>query len=102
MSTAFAYWEHKVKLADQLAEPSAKQSTLCVLVTSKDTAIEWHVVKRTVQELSEYLDKVGWTAEAIASGRHYKRPGFWCSWCDFLSVCLGNKGKVKVTMVQRE
>lgn len=106
-TAANAYQEYEVKLADQLtayqlAEPSAEQSALCVLVKSKDTTIEWHVVKRTAQELSEYLDKVGWTAEAIASGRYYKRPGFWCSWCDFLPVCLGNKGKVKATLVQGE
>ncbi|MBI5762490.1 MAG: PD-(D/E)XK nuclease family protein [Planctomycetes bacterium] len=81
-------------------DPSDQGIALCVLVKSKDTSIEWHVVKRTAKELSEYLAKVGWTAEAIASGRYYKRPGFWCSWCDYLPVCLGNKGKVKATLVQ--
>lgn len=104
-TAAKAYEDHEVKLADQLtayqlAEPSAQQSALCVLIKGKESRIDWHVGKRSPKDLEEYLAKMAITAQAIEAGQYYKRPGFWCSWCDFLPVCLEDTRKVKETLIQ--
>jgi RecB family exonuclease len=95
---------HEVKLSDQLtayklAEPQIEQVALCVLVKTKEPKIEWHVSDRSGQQLTEYLAKVGYVSREIAAGHFYKRPGMWCTWCDFLPVCLGDKKKVEETLV---
>ena len=36
----------------------------------------------------------------ITAGHFYQRPGRWCSYCDFLPVCLGDQQKVHETLVQ--
>lgn len=100
-----SYEEHEVMLSDQLtayqlAEPGAEQAALCVLLKTKEPRIEWHVASRTGDQLLEYLAKVEYIAHEIAAGRFYKRPGKWCSWCDYLPVCTGDSDKVKQTLVQ--
>jgi hypothetical protein len=104
-TAAKAYEDHEVKLADQLtayqlAEPSVEQSALCVLIKGKDARIDWHVSTRGPKDLDEYLTKIAVTAQAIEAGHFYKRPGFWCTWCDFLPVCLEDKRKAKETLIQ--
>ena len=104
-TSAKAYEKHEVQLADQLtayqlAEPTAEQSAFCCLLKTKDSRIDWHVVRRTPNDLAEYLVKVGLTARAIQDGEFYKRSGFWCAWCDFLPVCLGDQKRVKENLIQ--
>jgi hypothetical protein len=99
-----AYDEHEADMSDQLtayklAEPLAEQLALCVLVKTKAPQIEWHLTNRSGEALTEYLAKVGYVAREIAAGRFYKRPGMWCSWCDYLPVCLGDRQKMDETLV---
>jgi len=100
-----AYGEHETLLSDQLsvyglAEPEAQQAAFCVLVKTKEPRIEWHVTTRGPDQLTEYLAKAGHVAREIASSRFYKRPGMWCSWCDFLPCCLGDTQRVEATLIQ--
>jgi hypothetical protein len=104
-TSASAYGEYEVTLSDrltayQLAEPNAAQSALCVLVKSKEPRTEWHKAHRTGQQLIEYLNKTQLIVREIDAGHFYKRPGKWCSWCDYLPVCVGNTQQVKETLVQ--
>jgi CRISPR/Cas system-associated exonuclease Cas4 (RecB family) len=99
------YEEHTVALSDQLTayflgEPEAKRVALCVLVKTKEPRIEWHFAKRNSDHLKEYLAKVRLVSEDIARGKFYKRAGKWCSYCDFLPVCLGDKKKVQEKLVK--
>lgn len=99
------YASHEVVLADQLTayqlgEPAAAQVALCVFVKSKTPKIEWHVTKRTPGQLMAYLEKAEYVGQQIQTGRFYLRPGRWCSQCDFLPVCLGDKKKVRDTLIQ--
>jgi CRISPR/Cas system-associated exonuclease Cas4 (RecB family) len=99
-----AYDEHEAALADQLtaynlAEPTVAQLALCVLVKTKEPKIEWHMTSRTGTDLSEYLAKLGFVAREITVGRFFRRPGMWCAWCDYLSICLGDHQKAKETLV---
>jgi CRISPR/Cas system-associated exonuclease Cas4 (RecB family) len=95
---------YEAQMSDQLtayklAEPETEQLALCVLVKTKEPQIEWHCVDRTGDQLAAYLAKVGYVAHEIAGGRFYKRPGLWCTWCDYLPVCLGDRKKVQETLV---
>ncbi len=104
-TSAGSYEPHEVLLSDQLtayqlAKPDAQQAALCVLVKTKEPKIEWHVATRQPDQLTEYLGKVGYVAREIASGRFYKRPGKWCSWCDFLPVCTGDQKTEQETLIQ--
>lgn len=104
-STMAAYGEHEVILSDQLssyqlAEPDARQVAFCVLVKTKESRITWQVSSRTPEQLTEYLDKLRLVATAIASSQFYKRPGMWCSWCEFLPVCVGNQKRATETLIQ--
>lgn len=104
-TAAFAYEAHEAALSDQLtayqlAEPEAEQMALCVLVKTKEPRIEWLVEERRPGQLVEFLDKAAYVAGEIAAGRFYKRPGKWCSWCDYLPVCLGNETAVEETLVR--
>ena len=99
------YEEHVAALSDQmtayfLGEPRAEQVALCVLVKTKEPRIEWHFAKRNFEHLKEYLAKIRLVSEDIAGGKFYKRPGKWCSYCDYLPVCLGDKKKVQETLVK--
>jgi RecB family exonuclease len=100
-----AYPEHEVSLADQLtayqlAEPDAEQVAFCVFVKTKEPRIDWYVSRRDGDTLTAYLAKVKHIASEIAAGHFYKRPGRWCSYCDFLPVCLGDEDKIRDTLVQ--
>src|ERR1043166_3453370 len=92
------YEDHEVVLSDQLtayqlAEPDAEQAALCVFVKTKEPQIDWYVSERKPEQGMEYLAKVDYVAREIAAGHFYKRPGKWCSYCDYLPVCLGDEVK---------
>src|SRR6266849_2132035 len=89
-----------IGVVDQVAEPDAEQMALCVLVKTKEPKIEWHVSERNPDDLLDYLAKAGYVAHEIDAGRFYRRPGMWCSWCDFLPVCLRDERKVGETLVR--
>lgn len=98
-----SYDDHEVVLSDQLtayhlAEPQARQSAFCVLVKTKEPRIEWHFSRRTGAQLTEFLAKVEHVARDIAAQRFYKRPGQWCSWCDYLPLCLGDQQRAEETL----
>lgn len=104
-TAASSYAEHEVKLSDQLtayqlAEPEAERMALCVLVKTKDPKIEWHVSERNPADLVEYLAKAGHVAREIGRNRFFKRPGLWCTWCDFLPVCLRDQKTIQETLVR--
>ena len=99
------YDDHEVVLSDQLtaywlADPEAQKVALCVLIKTKEPKIEWHFAERDAGRLAEYLAKVQIVSGDIAAGKFYKRPGKWCSYCDFLPVCLGDEKKVQETLVR--
>ena len=100
-----AYEDHEAVLSDQLtayqlAEPDAEQTALCVLIKTKEPKIEWHLAKREGSQLLEFLSKAELIAHEIAAGHFYKRPGKWCSWCDYQPVCTGDAQNAKETLVQ--
>jgi putative RecB family exonuclease len=100
-----SYPHHQVELSDQLnayqlAVPDATQAALCVLVKTKQPKIEWHFRKGSSGQLLDYLRKAGLIARDIAAERFYKRPGRWCTWCDFLPVCMRDERKVEETLVR--
>jgi CRISPR/Cas system-associated exonuclease Cas4 (RecB family) len=99
------YDSHEVILSDQLsayylAQPGIAQVALCVLVKTKAPKIEWHIARRSGGQLSEYLTKIGYVAREISAGRFYKRPGTWCSWCDFLPVCVGDHKAAESSLIK--
>jgi hypothetical protein len=71
-----------------------------VLIKTKEPRIEWHPTGRSPEQLTEYLQKVRLVAGEIREGKFYKRPGIWCTWCDYLPVCLGQPQKVDETLVR--
>jgi hypothetical protein len=73
---------------------------LCVLVKTKEPKIEWQVSERSSEDLVEYLAKAGHVAREIKARRFFKRPGLWCTWCDFLPVCLKDERKIAETLVK--
>jgi len=104
-TAAASYPSYEVILSDQLtayqlAEPEAEQSALCVFVKTREPKIEWHISARRPEQVIEYLDKVEYVAKEITAKHFYKRPGRWCSYCDYLPVCLGDEAKKKETLVQ--
>lgn len=99
------YAEHQARMSDQLtayhlAEPEVERSALCVLVKTKEPQIEWQATSREPSALADYLVKAGLVAHEIEAGRFFKRPGMWCSWCDFLPICAGQHAKAEETLVQ--
>jgi hypothetical protein len=103
-TSASAYQAHEVLLSDQLsayqlAEPAAENSALCVFIKTQKPKIEWHKANRTAGEVMEFLAKVDFIAKEIVSGRFYKRPGKWCSWCDYLPVCTKDTEKANATLI---
>lgn len=100
------YDAHEARLSDQLtayqlAEPGAEQVALCVLIKTKTPRIEWLITDRSADEVVEYLAKARFVANEIKQGHFYKRPGKWCAWCDYLSVCVGDTEKTRGTLVKR-
>ena len=99
------YQPHEAVLSDQLtayqlAEPTAEQTGLYAFVKTKEPRIEWHVATRTGEQGVDYLTKAGLVAHEIAAGHFYKRPGKWCSWCDYLPVCTGDHATATETLVK--
>jgi len=104
-TAASAYPAYEAAMNDQLtayqlAEPEAEQSALCVFVKVKEPRIDWLVGERRPAQVLEYLEKVDHVAREISAGRFYKRPGRWCSYCDFLPVCLGDQAKAEETLAR--
>lgn len=104
-TAATAYEGHEVALADQLtayqlAEPESVNSAFLVFVKTKEPRIDWYPTTRTPAQFTEYLAKVGFVGREIAAGHFYRRPGKWCSWCDYLPVCLGDRRRAEETLVQ--
>ena len=104
-TAASAFEEHEAVLSDQLtayrlADPDAEQTALCVFVKTKEPKIEWHVARRNGEQLMEFLAKAGYLAREIAAERFFKRPGKWCSWCDYLPVCMKDEKRTKELLVR--
>lgn len=104
-TAATDYEEHEIALLDQLtayklAEPDAERIALCAFVKTKKPRIEWHVTHRTPERVVEFIEKVEIVSEQIERRDFYKRPGKWCRQCEFLPVCLGDRKKVKETLIQ--
>lgn len=104
-TAASGYDEYEAPLSDQLtayklAEPEVEQAALCVLVKTKEPQIEWHVTERSGDNLVEYLEKLAYVSGEIDARRFYKRPGKWCSWCDYLRICLGKTVEARETLVR--
>jgi CRISPR/Cas system-associated exonuclease Cas4 (RecB family) len=97
--------DHEVALLDQLtvyqvAQPDVEQVAVCVFIKAKKPRIEWHVTKRTPEQVMEFLEKAELVAEQIKKRIFYKRPGKWCRQCEFLPVCLGDRKKAQETLVR--
>jgi PD-(D/E)XK nuclease superfamily len=104
-TAAADYEDYEVALLDQitayqLAEPDIEQVAVCVLTKTKEPKIEWHITKRTPEQIVEFVEKVEVVSGQIAQRNFYKRPGKWCRQCDFLPVCLGDKRKAQQTLVR--
>jgi hypothetical protein len=52
--------------------------------------------------MTEYLRKAEIVAQAIAAGHFYKRPGWWCSGCDYLPKCIGDEAEARRRLVRVE
>jgi hypothetical protein len=99
------YEAHEVLLSDQLtayqlAQPESVQTALCVLLKTKQPSIDWHKAAHHREHLSEYLGKVALVAHEIAARHFYRRPGKWCTWCDYLPVCTGDRRKAEETLTK--
>lgn len=104
-TSSTSYVGHEAIMSDQLtayhlAVPNTSDLGLCVLLKLKEPRIEWFRTSRDGSRLVEYLSKVKLVAREIKAGHFYKRPGKWCSWCDYLPVCMGDKQKAKQTLVR--
>jgi hypothetical protein len=104
-TSSSAYQDHEVILSDQLttyqlAEPAAEQAALCVFVKTKESQIEWHLSRRTGEQMGEFLDKADLIAHEIDTAHFYQRPGKWCTWRDYLPVCTGDKRKTEETLIR--
>ena len=104
-TAASAYAGHEAIMSDQLtayqlAVPEAEKLSLCLLIKTKEPRIEWHSSYRSGERLVEYLTKVKLVTKQIQAGHFYKRPGQWCSSCEYLPICMGDWRKVKQTLVQ--
>ena len=98
-----SYDGHEAALSDQLtayqlARPEVEQSALCVLVKTKEPKIEWFPTRRTAADFTEYLGKVYSVGDSIAAGEFFKRPGLWCTWCDYLPICTGDARTARETL----
>lgn len=104
-TSSSSYPDHEVALSDQLtayslAEPEAEEAALCVFVKTKEPRIEWYLSKRNGTQLTEFLRKAEYVAREIKSRHFYKRPGTWCSWCDFLPICLGDTKRAEEALTR--
>ena len=46
------------------------------------------------------LEKVQMIGRAITAAEFCRRSGKWCSWCDYLPVCLGDQRQIDATLIQ--
>lgn len=100
-----SYGPADIELSEQLtgyglAEPETPDLALCVLVKTAEPKIEWHPTKRGPERLSKFLAKAAYATREIRAGEFYTRSGVHCNWCDFLPICLGDKGKTDETLVK--
>lgn len=96
---------HEVVLSDQLtayklAEPEVEQTALCAFVKTNDPRIEWHVGSRSGTSQGEFLAKAKTVVRAIGRSEFHRRPGIWCTWCDYLPVCTGNRTQAQASLIQ--
>lgn len=104
-TSAAGYPEHEVVLSDQLtgyelAHPEAQQVALCVFVKTARPRIDWHTSERGVAQIGEYLQKLTLVGYAINARHFYKRPGWWCTMCNYLPVCLGDEKTIGERLVR--
>lgn len=104
-TSATSYAGYEATMSDQLtayqlAVPEAQRLGLCVLLKLKEPRIDWHLTYRSGQQLWSYLHKAKLVAHEIKAGHFYKRPGKWCTWCDYLPVCLGDEKQVRQTLMR--
>lgn len=100
-----SYGGHEARMSDQLkayrlAEPDTDRAAFCVLVKTKTPKIQWQFADHGPAELLAFLEKAGIVGREIEAGRFFKRPGLWCSWCDFLPVCTGDRKGAEESLVQ--
>lgn len=100
-----AYNPHEVILSDQLtgyrmAHPGIESTALCVFVKTKEPTIAWHTAERNGTHLLEFVGKLRMVAEDLGRRRFFKRPGRWCTWCDYLPVCTGDRKTADETLIQ--
>jgi len=55
---------------------------------------------RSGEDLTKSLFKADFVASGISAGRFHKRSGKWCSWCDYLPVCVKDDKRIKETLVR--
>lgn len=104
-TSASAYQDHDVALSDQLsayrlAAPLVQDAAFCIFVKTKEPRIDWYLGKRSGSQLAEFLKKASYVAKEITARHFYKRPGSWCSWCDFLPVCLGDTKRADESLIR--
>lgn len=106
-TAAASYGADDAALSDQLtvyslAEPTVEDLALCVLVKTKEPKIQWQFTQRDGERLAAYLAKARLVVDDITAGRFYTRSGFWCAWCDYRAICVGNRTKAAETLVRIE
>jgi MoaA/NifB/PqqE/SkfB family radical SAM enzyme len=99
------YQEHEVALSDQLsayhaAVPTAEEFALCVFVKTREPRIDWYVGSRNGKSLTDFLEKAALISNEIRSLHFYRRPGRWCAQCDFLPICMGDRAKANLSLIQ--
>jgi len=104
-TSSSSYADHEVAMSDQLtayrlAVPEAEDAALCVFVKTKEPRIDWYAARRDGPQLVEFLRKAEYVAQEITARHFYKRPGTWCSWCDFLPVCLGDTKRAEESLIK--
>lgn len=92
------YPEHKAKLDLQLTayayilaelERVPEEVGFGVLIKKKLPEIQYLFASRTAEDLKNFEKLVLNVWEQVKAEKFLKTPGFHCSWCDFLPICLG-------------
>jgi len=92
------YEDHFVQLSDQLtayAYLAENVSTFdgvayCVLLKPSGSIV-WYQSTRTAEQINSYIEKVEFVRRAMDRQEIFKNPGWNCSRCTFLEVCLGHE-----------
>ena len=91
------YPEHKAKLDLQLTayayvlgetEKLPEKVGFGVLIKKKTPEIQYLFSERTTEDLKNFEKLVLNVWEQVKNEKFFKVPGFHCSWCDFLPLCL--------------